>query len=207
MNCSEFYKCFSHTILQENVTTTRVLNIQSSFVIFYRFEQFMKVSFSESTTPGRLLQKSGVHFARQHTTNPLNDFDEHRGSVAQRLGENLQQNSLIIFVDEDPELFAILELGLGESSYAHLLRRPLVVAVCRRGHEIESPIVRAISHGFDGAENVVRFERDVLHPRTIKLLEIGLDLALPVGAKGGLIHGQQHALVITREHHTVEPRV
>eukprot|EP00976_Prorocentrum_cordatum_P063295 1177039-Prorocentrum_minimum.AAC.2 len=50
----------------------------------------------------------------------LDDLYENSGAVAQRLGEDLEQDPLVVLVHQDAQLFALRQLRRGEGVPSHL---------------------------------------------------------------------------------------
>eukprot|EP00240_Pyramimonas_obovata_P001571 CAMPEP_0118927552 /NCGR_PEP_ID=MMETSP1169-20130426/4995_1 /TAXON_ID=36882 /ORGANISM="Pyramimonas obovata, Strain CCMP722" /LENGTH=436 /DNA_ID=CAMNT_0006869329 /DNA_START=243 /DNA_END=1549 /DNA_ORIENTATION=+ len=181
--------------------------VELLLVVLDGLEELREVALPEAAAAGGLLQPRAVLRARLHAPHPLNDFYENGRPVAQRLGEDLEEDTLVIPVDQDAQLFALRKLLRAERVPPHPVRQPLVILVPGPRHEVEAPTIRPLPHPPQGVKDVVRFERDVLHAGALVLLEVRLDLGLAAGAVGGLVDGQQHGLVVAGEHHAVEARV
>lgn len=135
---------------------------------------------------------------------PLDDLNEHRGAVHQRLGEQLQQVSMLVEVDEDVQALqgieVLLELPLatvGLKSHAH----SRVVRV-RDGDEVEA----AGAQVRDGGDDVASAQGDVLDAGAAVEVDVLLDLGAAL-ARGGLVDGHLDDVVGRRHDDGVERRV
>jgi hypothetical protein len=101
------------------------------------------------------------------------------GPVLHRLGEDLQQVAVLVAVDRG-------SCGPAARRSARDLADPLderlVVVRVGRLEELDA----AGAHLVDGAQDVVRRQRDVLHARAAVELEVLVDLRLPLAAAGSL---------------------
>jgi predicted ATPase len=76
------------------------------------------------------LTKNLSPHTKHHVSRPyLDDLEEHGRSVADGLGEDLQQRALVVAVDQDPELLGQLVLLLIQLVRAHADLGALVVVV------------------------------------------------------------------------------
>mmetsp|Transcript_70238 Transcript_70238/g.222690 ORF Transcript_70238/g.222690 Transcript_70238/m.222690 type:complete len:319 (-) Transcript_70238:1162-2118(-) len=180
------------------------LGVEGLLIVLDAFEELAEVALAEPSAARSLVLPARL--VLDQAPDPLDDFDEHGGTIPQGLGEDLEQHALIVLVPQDPQLLALLVLRSGEG-IAQAPWQALVVDGVGLGHEIEASAVGALPHLAKGGEDVVGFEGDVLQPRTLILLEICLDLRSPLGAKCGLVHGQQDHLVIGGQNNAVEPGV
>lgn len=106
----------------------------------------------------------------------LDDLEEHRRPVLHVLGEDLQQVAVVVEVDQDVELLDGVEV-------LHDLRGRALEAltkllVVRLGHhqEVHAPRAEVADRGDD----VLGVERDVLDSRASVVVDVLLDLALPL---------------------------
>src|SRR5918911_3554764 len=105
----------------------------------------------------RLEQGLEVAVAEAPRAVALDDLEEHRRAVADRLREDLQQVALVVAVDEDALLAEVGEL-LDDLGHA---RRDLVVVRLGDREELDA----AASHLGDRPDDVARGDGDVLGPR------------------------------------------
>ena len=63
----------------------------------------------------RLEERFEIALSKRLATSPLYQFEEERGSILKRFGEDLQHVALLILVDEDAEFLEILD-PLGDPS-------------------------------------------------------------------------------------------
>ena len=131
----------------------------------------------------RLEQGLEVALAEAHRAVPLDDLEEHRRTVLDRLGEDLEQVAVLVAVDEDLQLAQGLHRHPG---LAGPLAEGLVVRV--RGVE-ELDAGRA--HVADGLHDVVGVQRDVLDAGTAVELQVLVDLGLLLGDRG-LVERELH---------------
>mmetsp|Transcript_533 Transcript_533/g.1099 ORF Transcript_533/g.1099 Transcript_533/m.1099 type:complete len:271 (-) Transcript_533:533-1345(-) len=170
-------------------------------VYFNALEKVPEVALAESPAT-RLLDTSSILAAQ-----PLDDFDEDGGSVSERLGEDLQQDALVVLVDEDAHLLGQYVLRLSQALEADT-RSAAGIVVCGLGsHELKAPPVGSVPHQPKGSKYVIREERHVLHPLALVLLEVSLNLGLALGAVGGLVYREKDHLVVVGEHYAVEAAV
>src|SRR4051795_1531277 len=108
---------------------------------------------------------------------PLDELEEQGGAVADRLGEDLQQVTVLVPVDQDGPLLQLLD------RHPHLAdARPelrVVVVGVRRLQELDA----ARTHLVHRAQDVVRGERDVLEAGPAAELEVLVDLRLPLAQR------------------------
>ena len=119
---------------------------------------------------------------------PLDDLEEDRRAVAERLGEDLQQVAVLVAIDED---LALLQLLDGDADLADAGAHLGVVVVGVGGVE-ELDALRG--QLVDGAQDVVGREREVLGTGPGVELEVLVDLRLLLGDRG-LVEGELHAVV------------
>src|ERR687886_1937048 len=125
-----------------------------------------------------LEQRLEVAVAEAARAVALDDLEEHRRAVADRLGEDLQQVALVVAVDEDALLAEVGELvdHLGDA------RGDLVVVGGRDRQELDAAVAQ-LGHG---ADDVARGYRDVLGAGALVELEVLVDLRLAL-ALGRLV--------------------
>jgi hypothetical protein len=128
----------------------------------------------------------------------LNDLEEHSGSVADRLGEDLQQRALVVAVDQDAQLLGQLVLLLVHLVRAHadlgalvvvvaLAMKPMEALRCKQycnacplfneathlsRQELETAPGRGRAHHLEGLEDVAGEVRDVLHTLALRVKQI-----------------------------------
>jgi len=131
---------------------------------------------------------------------PLDELEEHRRAVADRLGEDLQQVAVLVPVHEDaarPQLFD-RDPDPADALPQH---RVGVVGVGRR-EELHAPLPQRVN----GGEDVRRRQRQVLHARAAVVLEVLVDLRLLL-ADGRLVQRELHAVVAVGDHLAHQRRV
>jgi hypothetical protein len=173
------------------------LLVESSLKIFDRLEELREISLSESSAAGSLLHL-GLGDGVEVASDALDDLDEDGGSVSEGLGEDLHQDAHVVLVDEEAELLARVDEVLRQGVGANARRGSLVVAVVGLGHELKAADQAALAHLLHGGQDVVGLEREVLQAGPAVLLEVRLDLGLPLGAEGGLVQGHEDLLVVAR---------
>jgi len=104
---------------------------------------------------------------------PLDELEEHRGPVADRLGEDLQQVAVLVAVDEDA---AGPQLTDGNAHRADPGAQ-LWIGVVRvgGGEELDAALPQAVH----GRQDVAGGERQVLHAGPAVELQVLVDLRLP----------------------------
>src|SRR3954465_7303508 len=105
----------------------------------------------------RLEERLEVALAEAARAVALDDLEEHRRAVADRLGEDLQHVALVIAVDEDAETPQVVEALLDLADPG----RHLVVVGVRHRQELD-PAPAHLGHGLD---DVTRGDRYVLRAR------------------------------------------
>src|SRR6476661_4487878 len=126
----------------------------------------------------RLEQGPEIPLAETAGAMALDHLEEERGPVLGRLAENLEEVPVLVAVGEDPQpaqvspVLADLTDAIGDV---------LVVGVgCRE--EDDPPVLERL----DGANDVLRLQRNVLNAGPAEVLEVLLDLTLPL-ALGRLV--------------------
>src|SRR3954451_18795043 len=114
----------------------------------------------------------------------LDDLEEDRRPVADRLREDLQQVALVVAVDQDAEPAEVRQVLL---DLADPLRHVVVVLL----GDLEE-LDALLGEGRDAADDVARGDRDVLRPGAAVVLDVLLDLRLAL-ALGGLVDRELHA--------------
>mmetsp|Transcript_7652 Transcript_7652/g.18802 ORF Transcript_7652/g.18802 Transcript_7652/m.18802 type:complete len:473 (+) Transcript_7652:128-1546(+) len=184
-------------------------DVEAGFVFLDGFEELLEISLAEAAAAGRLdglLLLRLLVLLRPHAPDPLNNLNEERGPIPHRLGEHLKQDALVVLVHQDAELLAPLELLLRQP-VADLLPQALVIPFRGPRHELKTSERLHLAHLPQRLEDVVRLQRQVLHAGPDILLQVGLDLALPLGPEGWLVDGEEHHLVVAGRHDAVEARV
>lgn len=135
---------------------------------------------------------------------PLDDLDEHRRPIHQRLGEQLQQISLLIIVNQDIQPLQRLKLLL--QLPVPLLRLEAVPhrLVVRVGYVDE--LDASGPHGRDGRHDILGQEGDVLDAGARVKDDVLLDLGAFL-AGGGLVDGHLDDVVGRRHDDGGEGRV
>src|SRR5262249_18822295 len=118
----------------------------------------------------RLEQRLEIPFAESAGAAPLDELEEQRRSIGDRLGEDLQQVSLVIAVGEDVRGAQRVprQVEAGEPLTG------LVVVGVRHLHEPNAALAQRVHRRHD----VVGAQRDVLHAGPVVAVEILLHLAL-----------------------------
>src|SRR6187200_2217208 len=130
-----------------------------------------------------LEQRLEVAVAEAARAVALDDLEEHRRAVADRLGEDLQHVALVVAVDEDAQAAQVLEALL---DLADPLRDVVVVGL-GHGQELDP----ALAHLGDRLDDVAGGDGDVLRAGAAVELEVLVDLRLAL-ALGGLVDRELH---------------
>src|SRR3712207_4904261 len=93
----------------------------------------------------RLEQRLEVSLAEAAGAMALDDLEEDRRPVAERLGEDLQQVALVVAVDQDPEAPEVVEV-LGDLTDAI---RHLVVVAVGGAQELHAALRELLDHADD----------------------------------------------------------
>ena len=120
----------------------------------------------------RLKQRPEIPFAEGIGAGPLDDLIEQRRPVLDGFGKELQQVTFLILIDEDAQLLDRLVV------LAHIpdaVPQRFIIAV---GHAEEFDAV--VAQHRHGMQNIARRQRDVLHTGAGVVIEIFLNLALPL---------------------------
>src|SRR4051794_40852284 len=112
---------------------------------------------------------------------PLDDLEEHGRTVADVLGEQLEQVAVLVLVDEDTQLLQLVPRQLE-------VPEPLSYVRIVRIGDLEEPHT-ALAHRRHGRGDVVGAQRDVLDARAAVEVDVLLDLAL-LAAVGRFVDGQ-----------------
>src|SRR5207244_1872646 len=135
----------------------------------------------------RLEQRLEVPLAEAARAFALDDLEEERGAILERLREELQQVALVVLVDEDVQRADLVHRLL---DLADALRQLLVVRV-GDGQELDAVRLQALH----GGDDVAAEQRDVLHAGAAVPLEVLVDLAL-LAAGRGLVDRELHDAVV-----------
>src|SRR5216117_246665 len=100
----------------------------------------------------------------------LDYLEEERGPILRRLGEDLEEVAVLVAVGEDPQPAQVVPVL---ADLANAIGDVLVVGVGRR-EEDDSLVLQRL----DGADDVLRLQRNVLDAGPAEVLEVFLDLAL-----------------------------
>ena len=122
----------------------------------------MHTHLAKATTAG-LLHCAG------HAAHSLDDLEEDGGAVADGLGEDLQQDALVIFVDQHAHLLRHSVLLLGERTLSDASLHALVIPVVLVGHELETSSLACCFHFPEGRKYVICEECNVLHSLALQL--------------------------------------
>src|SRR5690625_2112973 len=133
----------------------------------------------------RLEERLEVTHAEAQGTVPLDELVEHRWPVTDRLGEDLQEVTVLVAVVEDAPLLQLLHRDADLADAGPQLR--IVVVRVRRIEELH-PFG---THEVNGAQDVIRGKRDVLTSWLPVELEVLIDLRLLL-AKCGLVQRELH---------------
>src|SRR5687767_9234510 len=126
----------------------------------------------------RLEQRLEVSLPEAARAVALDDLEEDRRPVAERLREDLQQIALVVAVDQDAQPAQVVE-RLGD--LPHPVRHVLVVRL-GRAQELDA----ALGQLRHRADDVARGQRDVLRARALVELQVLVDLRLAL-ALGRLV--------------------
>src|ERR671933_693016 len=138
----------------------------------------------------RLEQRLEVAVAEAARAVALDDLEEDRRAVADRLREDLEEVALVVAVDQDALLAQVGEL-LDDLWHA---RRDLVVVGLGDREELDA----SAAHLGDRADDVARRHRDVLGAGAAVELEVLVDLRLAL-ALGRLVDRELDAPVAARD--------
>src|SRR6478609_8648156 len=147
-----------------------------------------------------LEERLEVALAEAERAVPLDELEEDRRAVAERLGEDLQQVAVLVAVDED---LALLQLLDRYADVADALAELGVLVVAVGGVEELDAVG---TQGVDRAEDVVRRDGEVLGAGPAVELEVLVDLALLLGDRR-LVERELHAVVAVGDDLAHEGRV
>jgi len=155
------------------------LYLERFFVVLDGLEELPKVTLPEPTASRPLDGHGVVRFVvRNHAADALDDLEEEGGAIPHRLGKELQQDSFLVGIGQDAQLFQFLVLIIGQL-IAQPVRELTVVFVARPFHQFEAKeILLALLHLSDGGKYVSGLESEVLQAGALVLLEVRLDLGL-----------------------------
>ena len=180
-------------------------NVEGALIVLDGFEELGEVALAKPAAPaklavvvlgGRLARLDGPRWlvtrveatvGRHIAAQALDNLEEEGGPVADGLGEDLEEDSLVILVDEDAEVPDGLELLDGERALTDARLEGVVVCVAGSGHEVE---LADIAHLRDRCDGIVALERKVLEPSPAVVFKVRLDLALSPGPKRWLVDRQ-----------------
>src|SRR5712691_6413729 len=129
-------------------------------------------------TLDRLEQGLEIPLAEAARAVALDHLEEERRAILSRLGEDLEEVAVLVAVGEDPQPPQVVPVL---ADLADAIGDVFVIGVGRR-EEDDSLVLQHL----DGANDVLRLQRDMLDAWAAEVLEIFLDLALPL-ALGRLV--------------------
>lgn len=177
------------------------LAVAELLVVLDRLEEGTKVTLSEAAAAGLLAA------VREGAAEALDDLDEESRAVKEGLGEDLKEAALLIAVDKNVVLTALINELLSDH-IAHLLGDVvLIIGGAGVAHKLNAALNASGVHLLHGGEDVVGLDGDVLDAGAAVVLEEGLNLALAAGAVGGLVNGQEDRVEVVGHDHGVEARV
>ena len=132
----------------------------------------------------------------------LNNFNEEGRPVLNGLGEDLEQITLLVIVDEDLLLADNFDVLLDfETQVLHTLKEAVIVGIGNFVKEFNTTLL----HSADCGHNIVRAESDVLDTIATVVLNIFLDLALSATV-GGLVNGHFDVFIKVSDDNRAEGR-
>mmetsp|Transcript_3937 Transcript_3937/g.11405 ORF Transcript_3937/g.11405 Transcript_3937/m.11405 type:complete len:310 (+) Transcript_3937:135-1064(+) len=189
--------------LQQLLCAAKSVDASFRLKLFYSPEELVEVALAKAPAAAWLLLA-----VVRRAADALDNLEEERRSVSDWLREDLKENTLVVTVCKDAQFLAERNLRVRERVGSDASPEVFVVCLTRPLHELEAAArCEGFAHSLYGGEDIVGLESDVLHPRTAMLLEVGLDLGLALAPRCGLVHREQHELVVAREDHGVEARV
>src|SRR6266516_5937271 len=126
----------------------------------------------------RLEQRLEIPLPETACAVALDHLEEERRAILCGLREDLEEIAVLVPVGKDPQPAQIVPVL---ADLADPVANVLVIRVGRR--EEDDPLVL---ERLDRANDVLRLQRDMLDPRSSEILEVLLDLALPL-ALGRLV--------------------
>lgn len=169
--------------------------------------QHWHVSTSEVATLG-LLQFDGLEQRLEVSGTEalmvasLNDFDEERGSVLERLREDLQEVALLVIVNQNVELPDVLEVLLNLRAHLLQVREQVVVVGVRNRQELAA----ARSHSLDRVQDVVCAQGNVLYTGASVEIDVLLNLRFSL-TLGRFVDRHLDVLVEVGDHDGSQRRV
>src|SRR5680860_79532 len=139
-----------------------------------------------------LEERPEVPLAEAQRPVPLDELEEHGRPVAHRPGEDLQQVTVLVTVDQD---LALLQLLDRDPHLADPLAQLRIVVVGVGGVEELDPVA---AQDVDRAQDVVGGERDVLASGAVVELEVLVDLRLLLRDRR-LVERELHPVVAARD--------
>lgn len=127
---------------------------------------------------------------------PLNDFEEQSGSILQGLGEDLQQVSLFVIVDQYLVLFQQLHIFQDFDIHVRQVLSQQVVVRTRNVQELD-PTILHVLHCLD---DLVRLESQMLNTSIVIIIHVLLDLRFTLPCCR-LVDRHLHVLVVVRYHY------
>lgn len=191
----------SSVCLQHRLLILDSLAVAGLLIVLNRLEESAKVTLAEATTAG-LLAAVG-----KRASEALNNLNEEGRAVKERLGEDLQETTLLVAIDQNIELAALVNHLLSDH-IAHLLGDViLIVRSAGVTHELDATLYASGVHELHRGEDIIGLNGDVLDTGAAVVLKEGLDLALAASSVGGLVDGEENGVEIVGHDHRVEARV
>lgn len=177
------------------------LTVAGLLIVFDRLEESTKVALAKATAAG-LLAAVG-----KRASKALNDLNEEGRAVEKRLGEDLQETTLLVAIDKDVVLAALVDHFLSDH-VAHLLRYViLIVRSAGIAHELDTTLNTSSVHLLHRGKDIIGLNGDVLDTRATVVLKERLDLALTASSVGGLVDGKENGVEVIGHDHRVEAGV
>ena len=148
----------------------------SSLFSFVVVQYSDKVAARGLVSLNRFEERFEVASSKSIVVSALDHLKEKRGAVLERFGEDLQEVTLVIVIDENPltldrvEVLLHLDVNVSEAG-------PQVVIICVRDRLEENDTTGL--HALHGVDDVLGTHRDMLNTRATIILTELLDLALP----------------------------
>src|SRR6266566_6418676 len=146
----------------------------------------------------RLEQRLEVPLPETPCAVALDHLEEERRAILCGLREDLEEVAVLVPVGEDPQAAQVVPVL---ADLADAVADVLVIRVGRR--EEDDPLVL---ERLDRTNDVLRLQRDVLDAGASEILEVLLDLALPL-ALGGLVDWELDLSLAVRHHLRHQRRV
>lgn len=126
---------------------------------------------------------------------PLDDFVEEGGSVLNRLGEDLQQISVLIVVQKNLVLLESVDVLADLNRHIRQVLPNVVIVGIGDSQELHS----TLGEGLYSVDNSLSPERNVLGSRAVVVVYVLLDLRFFL-AFSGLVDGHFDVLVVVCDH-------